>query len=57
MLLGFSSATGGEATYSNSVAHDKTLFGSNYTSADSIALQYEMMGMNNTYLGKSSPKL
>jgi hypothetical protein len=42
MLLGFSSSTGGEAAYSNSIAHDKAMFGSESTSVASIALASEM---------------
>lgn len=38
MLLGFSSSTGGEAAFSNSIAHDSTLYGSDSTSAGIVAL-------------------
>lgn len=42
MLLGFSSSTGGEASYANSIAHDEAMFGSESSAYGSLALAIEM---------------
>lgn len=44
MLLGFSSSTGGEAAYANSIAHDESMFGSEFSGYGSLALAIETTG-------------
>jgi hypothetical protein len=48
MLLGFSSSSGGEAAYSNSIAHDKEMYGSESTSIASTHWAFEMDQAMNT---------